>query len=126
MNDIVNETSAAAQATPIAPKLTRAEKNLKRAEFLKNRIESDTQEYTDLVNEINSAEALKNVDVGSVVQIKLGRKFADKDTTRIVQATVIGVRVEDDGGKQYKVTHGEGFDAEVAVVTAGTIVSVVQ
>ena len=128
MNDITNanETTAAATATPLKPKLTHAEKILARATFLTGRIESDTIEYGNLVTEINSAEALKNVDVGSVIQIKLGRKFADKDTTRVVQANVIGVRVEDDGAKQYKVQHGEGFDAEVAVVTAASIVGVVS
>ena len=125
MNDQNNavESTNAAEAAP-APKLTRAEKITKRAEFLKARIESDTKEYTEIVNELNNAAALASLEIGSVIQIKLGRKFADKDTTRIVEATIIGVRVEEDGGTQYKVSHGVGFEADVAVVSAGQIVAV--
>jgi len=111
---------------PAAPKLTRTEKLLKRIELLKTRIESDTKEYQEIANELNNADALKNLAIGSKVTIKLGRKFADKDTTRIVEGTIIGIRAEDeDGGVQYKVTHGVGFDADIAVVGAGGIQSVI-
>lgn len=118
-----NTEQTAAEKTA-APKLTRAEKIAKRVKFLFERITADTAEYNDLSNEINNAEALKNLAIGDVVQIKQGRKFADKDTTRIVEATIIGSQVQEDGSTLYKVSFGEGFNADVAVIGAGAIVSV--
>lgn len=105
-----------------APKLTRAEKLAKRAEFLRDRIESDKIEYNGIANELNNAAALAALKEGDAIQLKLGRKFADKDTTRIVDATIIGSRTEEDGSKQFKVQYGSGFDADVAVVGAGQII----
>ena len=115
-----------ANVAPAAPvvKLTRTEKLLKRAELLKKRIEDDTAEYGDIANEINSAEAMKSLSIGSVVTIKLGRKFADRDTTRFVEATIVGIRDDEDNGVQYKVTYGTGFEADIAVVGAGAITAV--
>ena len=104
-----------------AVKLTRAEKLAARQAFLYNRIQADTAEYHSVTSEINNAAALASVTIGSVVQIKLGRKFADKDTTRIVEATVVAAR-EVEGDVQYKVSYGEGFDAETAVIEPGKIV----
>ena len=120
-------SAAAANALPGAeakPKLTHAEKLVKRATMLKTRIEADTAEYTEIVNEINAAEAMKNLAVGSVIQVKMGRKFADKDTTRIVEATIMGVQDHEDGGRLFKIMYGEGFDAEVASITPGSVVAV--
>jgi hypothetical protein len=112
--------------TPVvAPKLSRAQKLTARATLLAERISKDTAEYNEVVNEINSAEALKTVAEGSVVQVKLGRRFsAEKDTTRIVDAVVVGVRTDEEGTTQFKVQYGSGFDAEQAVVNAGQIVGV--
>lgn len=110
--------------TENTPKQTRAEKLTARAEVLRKRIESDTAAFNAIVAELESAARLANLSIGAAVRIKLGRKFADKDTTRIVDAVVVGVKEEEDGAKQYKVQHGSGFDAEIAVVTAAQIVSV--
>lgn len=107
------------------PKLSRAQKLVNRAALLADRIEKDTAEYNEVANEINSAEALKTVAEGTVVQVKLGRRFsAEKDTTRIVEAVVVGVRTDEEGTTQFKVQYGSGFDAEQAVVNAGAIVGV--
>lgn len=111
--------------TTAAPKLSRAQKLTARATLLAERISKDTAEYNEVVNEINSAEALKTVAEGSVVQVKLGRRFsAEKDTTRIVEAVVVGVRTDEEGTTQFKVQYGSGFEAEQAVVNAGQIVGV--
>lgn len=119
------QIAAAAAEKAAAPKLTYAEKRAKRVAFLYARIVSDTAEYNNLSNEINNADALKNLVVGDKITIKQGRKFADKDTTRIVEASILGVSVQEDGSTLYKVTFGEGFDADVAVVNAGAILSVI-
>ncbi len=101
------------------------EKLLARAQVLAKRIEADTNAYNAIKAEIDGAEALKNVAEGSVISVKFGRRFsAERDTTRVVTATVIGVREDDDGAKQYKVSYGTGFDAEVAVVGSSSIVGV--
>ncbi len=105
-------------------KLSRAEKLAARAEVLAKRIASDTEAYNEITAELDNAAKLSSVAEGSVVSVKLGRKFADKDTTRVVQATVLGVREDEDGAKQYKVTYGSGFEADVVVVGAASIVGV--
>lgn len=117
-------TTVVPTAAPEAPKLTRAEKLVKRATQLADLIAKNTAEYNDIKAELDNAEKLSSVAEGSVVKIKLGRKFADKDTTRIVEATVVGVREDENTGKQYKVSYGSGFDAEVAVVNSAQIVAV--
>lgn len=108
----------------VAPKLSRAEKLLARANLLAARIAKDTEDYNNIKLEIEGADRLKNVGQGSLVKVKLGRKFADKDTTRIVVSTVVGVKEDEEGAKQYKVAYGSGFDADIAVVTASQIVEV--
>lgn len=127
MSEVQHQEQAQENTNPeqaAAPKLTYAEKRAKRHAFLYARIMADTAEYNNLTNEINNAEALKNLGIGSVITIKQGRKFADKDTTRIVKATVIGKQDQEDGSTLYKVSYGEGFDADVAVINAGAILSV--
>lgn len=107
-------------AVPTAPK-TREEKLRDKAAMLRARIEADTEKYHEVTNELNNITALASIREGAIVIVKLGRKFADKDTTRFEQATVVAVREEEDGSKQYKVQYGEGWDAEVAVVGASAI-----
>ena len=102
------ETTAAAEGV----KLTRREKLLAQynAAFAKHaELAAKLQE---LAAEINSIDALAAVTVGSVVVVTVGRG----DEAKEVDASVIGVREEEDGSKTYKVTYGSGFDADIAVV----------
>ena len=102
-----DETTAAPEV-----KLTRREKLLaqyntafaKHAEF--------AAKLQELAAEINSIDALAAVTVGSVVVVTVGRG----DEAKEVDASVIGVREEEDGSKTYKVTYGSGFDADISVV----------
>lgn len=110
-------TTVAAEAV----KLTREQKLVAKLNTLAARINKDTEAYNDAKAELDSIAALAAVGAGSKVQVKLGRKFADKDTTRVVDAVVLAVKEDEDGSKQYKVQYGEGFDAEIAVVTAAAI-----
>lgn len=107
--------------TAEAVKLTREQKLVAKLNTLAARINKDTEAYNDAKAELDSIAALAAVGAGSKVQVKLGRKFADKDTTRVVDAVVLAVKEDEDGSKQYKVQYGEGFDAEIAVVTAAAI-----
>ena len=118
MNDTV-QTQESNEAAAVV--LTREQKLQAKYDMLVKRIAADTEKANEIAAELNSAAALAAVDAGSAIIVKLGRKFADKDTTRFVEATVVAVKVEEDGTKLYKVQYGSGFDAEIAVVGAASI-----
>ena len=102
-------------------KLTREEKLVAKLNQLAARINADTEKYNEVKAELDNIAALAAIGQGSEVVVKLGRKFADKDTTRYVNGVVIGVKEEDDGSKLYKVSYGKGFDADIAVVTGAAL-----
>jgi hypothetical protein len=118
MNAQVENTTIQAAT---APKLTRAEKLVASIERLKASIVSNTEKVNDMIAEYNSIAALAALDAGSVVIVKIGRKFADRDTTRFVEGVVLAVKEDEDGSKQYKVQYGKGFDAEVTVVNGAAL-----
>lgn len=101
--------------------LTREQKLVAKIDTLKARITADTVKVNELVSEYNNIAALAAIGVGSSVLVKLGRKFADKDTTRFENAVVVGVKEEEDGSKLYKVSYGSGFDADLATVTGAAL-----
>lgn len=101
--------------------LTREQKLAAKIDALKTRITADTVKVNELVAEYNNIAALAAIGVGSAVVVKLGRKFADKDTTRFENAVVVGVKEEEDGSKLYKVSYGSGFDADLATVTGAAL-----
>lgn len=125
----VNAVSAAeaVAAAPSPDAKVRVKKTLaERIEALEKRIEADTAKLEELTFERDNAERLASVGTGSVVTVKLGRKFKDKDTTRVVQGVVIATKEEDDGSKLLKVQVGEGFDVEFVTVGLGSVESVIQ
>lgn len=125
----VNAVSAAeaVAATPSPDAKVRVKKTLaERIEALEKRIEADTAKLDELTFERDNAERLASVGNGSVVAVKLGRKFKDKDTTRVVQGVVIATKEEDDGSKLLKVQVGEGFDVEFVTVGLGSVESVIN
>lgn len=125
----VNAVSAAeaVAATPSPDAKVRVKKTLaERIEALEKRIEADTAKLDELTFERDNAERLASVGNGSVVAVKLGRKFKDKDTTRVVQGVVIATKEEDDGSKLLKVQVGEGFDVEFVTVGLGAVESVIK
>ena len=97
---------------PDAAKPTRREKLLAQynAAFAKHA--ELAAKLSELTSEINSIDALAAVGVGSAVIVTVGRG----DDAKEVEASVIGVREEEDGSKTYKVTYGSGFDADISVV----------
>ena len=112
MSELMNTNTAETAAAPEAVKLTRREKLLAQynAAFAKHA--ELAAKLSELASEINSIDALAAVHVGSVVIVTVGRG----DDAKEVDASVIGVREEEDGSKTYKVTYGSGFDADIAVV----------
>lgn len=112
MSELNTNTAAETTAASEAVKLTRREKLLAqyKAAFAKHAELS--AKLAELASEINSIDALAAVHVGSVVIVTVGRG----DDAKEVEASVIGVREEEDGSKTYKVTYGSGFDADIAVV----------
>lgn len=105
--NIAAETTAAPEV-----KLTRREKLLAQYNTAFSKHVELTAKLQELAAEINSIDALAAVTVGSVVIVTVGRG----DDAKEVEASVIGVREEEDGSKTYKVTYGSGFDADIAVV----------
>ena len=125
MNDILNP-----QINPIdvpqmpvvekAAPLTREQKLEKRIELLKKRIAADQEELPTVEAELNAILTMGNVEEGATVEIWQGRG----ETRRTVIGKVIGVKTEEDGAKRYKVQHGSGFDADIAVIGSGSIVAI--
>ena len=112
MSELNTNTAAETTAAPEAVKLTRREKLLAQYNTAVAKHAELAVKLQELAAEINSIDALAAVTVGSVVVVTVGRG----DDAKEVEATVIGVREEEDGSKTYKVTYGSGFDADIAVV----------
>lgn len=110
----MSELNTNAAETTNAPevKLTRREKLLAQYNVALTKHTELAAKMAELVEEINSIDALAAVDVGHTVIISVGKG----DEAKEVEASVIGVREEEDGSKTYKVTYGSGFDADIAVV----------
>lgn len=115
----VNAAEAVAAVTEVKQRVkkTLAEK----IEALAQRIDNDTAQLEELVAERDNAARLAGVGAGTHVTVKLGRKFKDKDTTRVVPGIVVAVKEDDDGDKLLKVQVGDGFDAEYVIVGLGAV-----
>ena len=115
----VNAAEAVAAVTEVKQRVkkTIAEK----IEALEKRVENDTAKLEELIAERDNAERLAGVGAGTHVTVKLGRKFKDKDTTRVVPGIVVAVKEDDDGDKLLKVQVGDGFDAEYVIVGLGAV-----
>lgn len=118
----VNQNVPAEAPAPVKakPKATRKEKLYAKLELLAKRITADTEAYNKLKEEYEMIDAMDNVSVGTQIVIKQGRA----DTAREIVGTVIAVKHEEDGTAKYKVQYGEGFDADIAVVTAAGILRI--
>ena len=114
MSELNTNEASSTSKTTAAPevKLTRREKLLAQYNTAFAKHAELSTKLQELAAEINSIDALASVTVGSVVVVPVGRG----DDAKEVEATVIGVREEEDGSKTYKVTYGSGFDADIAVV----------
>ena len=90
----VNAAEAVAAVTEVKQRVkkTIAEK----IEALEKRVENDTAKLEELIAERDNAERLAGVGAGTHVTVKLGRKFKDKDTTRVVPGIVVAVKEDDE------------------------------
>lgn len=115
----VNAAEAVAAVTEVKQRVkkTIAEK----IEALEKRVENDTAKLEELIAERDNAERLARVGAGTHVTVQLGRKFKDKDTTRVVPGIVVAVKEDEDGDKLLKVQVGDGFDAEYVIVGLGAV-----
>lgn len=116
------ESQGVAGAEPVAaPKLTAAEKRQKQIDLLTKRIADDSTKLTELKLEAETSERLASVGTGSVIVARIGRA----ETSRNVEAVVLGVKTDDNtGAVRYKISFGEGFDADTQVIQPSQIVSV--
>lgn len=115
MTDL-NTTAVAAETIV----LTRAEKLAKQVTTLETRIAADTIKLAEVKQEIETSERLSSVTVGTAITAKLGRA----ETTREVAAVVVGVKDDEAGARRYKISFGDGFDADVQVIQPSQIVSI--
>ena len=124
--DAAEVTNAVAvESKDVAEKKTRRKVSLaEKIEALEKRIEDDTETLEQLLNLRDNAGKLANLAAGSVIQAKFGRKFKDKDTTRIVSVTVLAVKRDENDDVTLAVISGEGFDAEINHIGLGAVVSV--
>lgn len=129
--EVLSGVSAASEALATEPAAAAAKPRRKltveeKIAALEARIVADTAKIKQLREDGDTDAKLAGVKPGSVVVVKLGRKFSEeKDTTRFVQATVVAIKDEDDV-QLYKVQYGEGWEAEVAVVRGVSITEVVS
>lgn len=119
---VESAVSAAEQVAAVTEVKQRVKKTIaEKIEALEKRVENDTAKLEELIAERDNAERLAGVGPGTHVTVKLGRKFKDKDTTRVVPCIVVAVKEDDDGDKLLKVQVGDGFDAEYVIVGLGAV-----
>ena len=119
---IESAVNAAEAVAAVAEVKQRVKKTIaEKIEALAQRIDNDTAKLEELITERDNAERLAGVGAGTHVTVKLGRKFKDKDTTRVVPGIVVAVKEDDDGDKLLKVQVGDGFDAECVIVGLGAV-----
>lgn len=119
---VESAVSAAEQVAAVTEVKQRVKKTIaEKIEALEKRVENDTAKLEELIAERDNAERLAGVGPGTHVTVKLGRKFKDKDTTRVVPGIVVAVKEDDDGDKLLKVQVGDGFDAEYVIVGLGAV-----
>lgn len=109
-------------ATETKPKLSRKERLTLLVATCVATIAKTQTKLAEAQAELNGIVLLENVAEGARLIVRVGRGENAKE----VEAVVLGVKEEDDGVKKYRVQYGTGFDADLAVVTAGSIVSVVS
>lgn len=100
--------------------LTRDEKYAARIETLTKRIAADTESLAAISLERETAGKLTNVGVNSAIVAKLGRA----ETTRNVNARVVGVKEEESGARKFKILFGEGIDTDTVIIQESQIVEV--
>ena len=85
------------------------------------KIAADTAKAKSILENIGKIDFIAGLSAGAAVVVKLGRKFADKDTTRYVDGTIMAKKEDEKGNVTFKVMIGSGFDADVAVVGAADV-----
>lgn len=121
LNAVTDTAVGGAAPAEAKPTLTPAQKRAARVEVLTKRIADDTAALAALKQEIETAERLASVTTGTAIIAKVGRA----ETAREVAARVLGVKDDDNGSRRYKITFGEGFDADTVIIQPTQIVSVI-
>lgn len=111
------QTEGTAPTAPEAPKLSRRETLLAKYNSLFAKRAEIDKKLGEIVGEVNAIDKLGSLAAGSVVEFTVGR---GEEATSVV-GTVVAIRANEDGTKDFKVTYGTGFDANVAVVPEAKI-----
>lgn len=88
-----------------------------RIDLLTARIEKDTAELAVLQPQRDAELALQNVESGSVVTFKFGRK----ENRTVLRGTVVAA---DDANAKLRVYAGEGFDAQLYTIATRDVLGV--
>lgn len=84
---------------------------------LETRIAKDTAAIEKLRVLQAQQERLAGIVEGSTINVRVGRG----DDAPVVCGVVKGIKVGENGVTRYKVEHGTGFDAQIAIVTSAQI-----
>lgn len=90
-------------------------------EALKARIAADTAKLAELEAAAAAGNAMANLASGDVIEFMFGRGETRKQRAGVV----LGI-AETDKGKRIKIQTGEGFDAEILVISPDAIVAVAE
>lgn len=114
-------SSDAGDAAP-AVELSPSQKLAAKIASKKAQVVKLNEEIERLEGQFRTIDLLDKVKPSSIIVARVGRA----DTSREVDATVLGVQTLPNGDLRYKVYFGEGFDAETVVIQASQIVDVKQ
>ncbi len=122
MSNAANTNTHPGTAPETKPKLSRKERLTLLVATCEATLTKTQAKLAEAQAELSGIVLLENVAEGANLIVRVGRGENAKE----VGAVVLGVKEEDDGVKKYRVQYGTGFDADLAVVTAGSIVSVIS
>lgn len=118
--NVAGDEGSVGGTAPEAVKLTRTEKLQAQITTLETRIAADTTKLATVRQELETAERLSAVGVGTLITARVGRA----ETAKNVEAEVVGVKDDEAGRRLYKISFGDGFDADVQVIQPHQIVAV--
>lgn len=116
------EGGAASGEDKPAVELTPSQKLAAKIASKKAQVVKLNDEIERLEGQFRSVDLLDKIKPSSIIVARVGRA----ETSREVDATVLGVQTLPNGDLRYKVYFGEGFEAETVVIQSSQIVDVKQ
>lgn len=119
--DAAAQAAADATAASLKREATPLEKLAFKIDAKKTQLAKLADEIKKLEQQFEVADKMQGIGQGSVIVARVGRA----DTAKEVQAVVLGTQ-NTDAGRRLRITYGEGFDAETAIIQDSQIIGLVQ